>query len=105
MNTAFDRIDILKIQFEDNNTDVHVDCLICRGNVCNKSTLIINYSDLNRLLARLSLMQIEIDFSAFKVSKINRDENIYEFDAQNVLDFIPVVEQFELFGPYRQICA
>lgn len=105
MNTAFDRLDILKIQFEEGSTEVQVECLICKGRVCNKSTLIINYSDLNRLLARLSIMQIEVDFNAFKISRINRDEKLYEFDAQNVLDFIPVVEHFEIYGPYRQICA
>jgi hypothetical protein len=105
MNVLFDRIEIMKIQFEDGKDDVKLTCKVCQGDVCTPSTLIINYTDLNRLLARLSLMQVEIDFSFFEVTRISKNENIYEFDAQNVLEFIPTIEQFEISGPYRQICA
>lgn len=105
MNALFDRIEILKIQFEDNKNDVRLICNVCQGDVCTESTLIINFTDLNRLLARLSVMGVELDFSAFEITHINREEQMYEFDAQNVLEFIPYIEHFELAGPYRQICA
>lgn len=105
MNTLFDRIEILKIQFEDGKNDVKLECNVCQGESCTASTLIINYTDLNRLLSRLSLMNVEVDFGSFEVTRINQNENIYEFDAQNVLEFIPTIEHFEISGPYRQICA
>ena len=105
MNTLFDRIEILKIQFEDGKNDVKLECNVCQGEICTLSTLLINFTDLNRLLSRLALMNVELDFSSFVVTRMNQDENIYEFDAQNVLEFIPAVEHFEISGPYRQICA
>lgn len=105
MNTLFDRIEILKIQFEDNTKDVRLVCNVCQGDSCTESTLLINFTDLNRMLSRLSIMGVELDFSSFEVTAIGRDEKLYEFDAQNVLEFVPSIEHFELQGPYRQICA
>jgi hypothetical protein len=105
MNVLFDRIEILKIQFEEQNTDVRLICRVCQGAVCTESTLIISFTDLNRLLSRLSLMGVELDYSLFEVTWINREEKLYEFDAQNVLAFVPSIDHFEMVGPYRQICA
>ncbi len=105
MSPIFDRIEILKIQFEDNKSDVRLHCNVCQGLSCTESTMIISFTDLNRMLSRLSLMGVELDFSSFEATPISREERLYEFDAQNVLNFIPCLEQFELYGPYRQICA
>lgn len=105
MNAIFDRIEILKIQFEDHNKDVRLACNVYQGETWTESTLLISFTDLNRLLSRLSLMGLEIDFSTIEMVFINREEKMYEFDAQNVLDFIPSIDFFEMHGPYRQICA
>jgi hypothetical protein len=105
MKAVFDRIEILKIQFDDQNKDVRLECKVYQGETWTESTLLISFTDLNRLLSRLSLMGIEIDFSTIEVVFLNSEEKIYEFVAQNVLDFIPSIEFFEMQDPYRQICA
>lgn len=105
MKALFDRIEILKIQFENHDKDVRVVCNICQNNVCTESTLIIGFTDLNRVLSRLSMYGVEIDFSSFEIMRVNHDDFVYEFDAQNTLDFTPTLENFEILKPYRQICA
>ncbi len=105
MKALFDRIEILKIQFENHDKDVRVVCNVCQNNECIESTLIIGFTDLNRVLSRLSMLGVEIDFSSFEITHINREDCVYEFDAQNVLAFTPTLENFEILEPYRQICA
>jgi hypothetical protein len=48
---------------------------------------------------------VEIDFSSFEITRINHEDCVYEFDAQNTLAFAPTLENFEILEPYRQICA
>lgn len=105
MNPLFDRIEILKIQFEDQYKDVRLICNVCQGEICTESTLLISFTDLNRMLSRLSLLGVDLDFSSFEITQLSREERIYEFDAKNVMEFNPTLEHFELLNPYRQICA
>jgi len=105
MKSLFDRIEILKIQFENTDRDVLLHCNVCQGDQCMESTLIITFTDLNRVLAHLSMLGLEIDFSSFEKNSINYDNYIYEFDTHNVFNFTPTLENFEILEPYRQICA
>lgn len=105
MKALFDRIEILKIQFENHDKDVRVFCNVCQNDVCTESTLIISFTDLNRVLSRLAFMGTEIDFSSFEITRINHEDCVYEFNAHNTLDFAPTLENFEIQEPYRQICA
>ncbi len=105
MKALFDRIEILKIQFENHDKDVRIVCNVCQNEVCTESTLIIGFTDLNRVLSRLSMLGVEIDFSSFEITRINQEDCVYEFNAQNTMDFTPTLENFEILEPYRQICA
>jgi hypothetical protein len=105
MKALFDRIEILKIQFENHDKDVRIVCHVCQNNECTESTLIISFTDLNRVLSRLAMLDVDIDFSSFEITRINHEDCVYEFDAQHTMAFTPTLENFEMLEPYRQICA
>jgi hypothetical protein len=105
MNTLFDRIEILNISFENSNQEVRINCNVCQGLECIESTLLINFTDLNRILGRLSTMGVEIDFSAFEVTRVNYEETHYALNTAQMFHEPLAIDNFEMLHPYRQICA
>lgn len=105
MNTLFDRIEILTIAFENSNQEVRITCNVCQGLECIESTLLIDFTDLNRILGRLSTMGIELDFSTFEVTRVNHEETQYTLNTTQVFDAPLSIDNFEMLHPYRQICA
>ena len=106
MITLFDKVEIQKIEFQTSCNEVSVMCIITKGNLIYKNEIILNFSDLNRLINKIQkITKIGDLFSYFKSTKLEDGEDLYYLaNQQNSEIEIPLFEMDE-FKPLRQIRA
>ena len=106
MITLLDKVEIQTIEFQTSYNEVTVTCLVTKGNFKYLNNLILNFSDLNRLIGKIQkTLNINDLFSYFKSTKLDDENDLYYF-KNNILENIelPLLELLE-FQPLRQIRA
>lgn len=106
MISLFDRIIVNRIQFQENDREVLVNCLVYQNNSAFETTLWIGFSDLNRLLAKIA--QLNDDFreeDLFKRIPMGQQGNWYEFDSRRFGSSGFVLEDMSFQENVRQIRA
>ena len=106
MIALFDKVEIQKIEFQTSCNEVSVMCIITKGNLSYTNEVILNFSDLNRLLNKIQkITKIGDLFSYFKSTKLEDGDDLYYLtNQQNTEIEIPLAEM-EDFNPLRQIRA
>ncbi len=106
MIALFDKVEIQKIEFQTSCNEVSVMCIITKGNLSYTNEIILNFSDLNRLLNKIQkITKIGDLFSYFKSTKLEDGDDLYYLtNQQNTEIEIPLAEM-EDFKPLRQIRA
>lgn len=106
MKTLFDKINIESIRFESGDHEVHVNCNITQGSQTFRSELLINHTDLNKLIGRIQQIATETDvMSCFDRIDLQDGHAYYslEFERTGLSDLW--IDGFELNHPLRQIRA
>ena len=106
MIVLFDKVEIQKIEFQTSCNEVSVLCVVTKGNLSYTNEIILNFSDLNRLINKIQkITKIGDLFSYFKSTKLEDGDDLYYLaNQQNAEIEIPLVEM-EDFKPLRQIRA
>jgi hypothetical protein len=106
MRALFDKVEIQKIEFQTSCNEVSVMCVVTKGNLSYTNEIILNFSDLNRLINKIQkITKIGDLFSYFKTTKLEDGEDLYYLtNQQNTEIEIPLAEM-EDFKPLRQIRA
>ena len=106
MKALLDKVEIQKIEFQTSCSEVSVLCVITKGNLSYTNEIILNFSDLNRLINKIQkITKIGDLFSYFKSTKLEDGDDLYYLtNHQNTEIEIPLAEM-EDFKPLRQIRA
>ena len=106
MIALFDKVEIQKIEFQTSCKEVSVMCIVTKGNLSYTNEIILNFSDLNRLINKIQkITKIGDLFSYFKSTKLEDGDDLYYLtNHQNTEIEIPLAEM-EDFNPLRQIRA
>lgn len=106
MISLFDRIQISRIQFQENDAEVLVNCIINQGDDEFETTLWIGFSDLNRLISKLVQLNDNLGYGElFQCIPMGQSGHWYEFDSKRFgLDNL-VLEDLTFQQPIRQIRA
>jgi hypothetical protein len=106
MIALFDKVEIQKIEFQTSCNEVSVLCVVTKGNLSYTNEIILDFSDLNRLINKIQkITKIGDLFSYFKSTKLEDGDDLYYLANQkNEGIEIPLVEM-EDFKPLRQIRA
>lgn len=106
MKTLFDKIEINEIEFQTSHNEVSVKCNITQGNFTYSNEIILNFSDLNRLISKIQKILHRCDLiNCFKSIKLADGEDLYYFkNDENKELTLPLIE-FDDFQPLRQIRA
>jgi hypothetical protein len=106
MITLFDKVEIQKIEFQTSCNEVSVICVVTKGNLSYTNEIILNFSDLNRLINKIQkITKIGDLFSYFKSTKLEDGEDLYYLtNQQNTEIELPLAEMDD-FKPLRQIRA
>ncbi|MBP6458809.1 MAG: hypothetical protein KA264_01820 [Crocinitomicaceae bacterium] len=107
MKNIFKNIKIEKIEFQSNINEVSVICEITKNdNKLIKSELIINFSDLNKLIGKIQELSGNLDIiSFFKKTQLDYDNEIYSFEAKNTNMDKLIIEDIHDIYPIREIRA
>jgi hypothetical protein len=106
MISLFDRIEITRMQFQENDSEVLVNCSIVQQGIEFESTLWISFSDLNRLLAKMN--QLEFDTAEkdlFVRIPMGQNGNWFEFESKRFGAQSFVLENVSFQENIRQIRA
>jgi len=106
MITLLDKVEIKKIEFQTSCNEVSVICIITKGTLSYTNEIILNFTDLNKLINKIQKITKLADvFSYFKSTKLEDGEDLYYLTSyqNNEIEF-PLVEM-EDFNPLRQIRA
>ena len=105
MVSIFEKIEISRIQFQEGDREVVVNCKITQNGESTETTLWITFSDLNRILSRIECLNSDTDSSLFKTIYMGNNEMFYECDSKNFgLDSF-MLEELYFQQPIRQIRA
>lgn len=105
MKAIFDKLEITRIQFQDGDHEVEVNCKVTQGQNTVVTTLWITFSDLNRILSRLSNYNIASDSSLFTTVYMGNNEMLYECDSRKFGYDSFLLEDPYFQQPIRQIRA
>lgn len=105
MRTVFEKLNINYILIEEGQNDIIVDALIEQNNEMINTQLVINSTDLNRLLLKLSAIGIEVslsdDFSCYETE----NGNLYTMDFAKLGLTDVTLDHFEPLHRVQQIRA
>lgn len=104
MVALFEKLEIQRIQFQQGDHEVVVNCKITQNQEVIETVLWITFSDLNRILSRLNNAGVEIDSTRFTIIEMGA-ETLYECDSRSFgLDSF-ILEELSFHNPIRQIRA
>lgn len=85
MKTLLRKINIEKIEFQSNVNEVSIKCSIKINELSYQNELIINYSQLNKLLGKIQqVTQIMDIYSFFKETIINDHSTLYTMEGADI---------------------
>jgi hypothetical protein len=106
MRTLFDKVEIQKIEFQTSCNEVSVICVVTKGNLSYTNEIILNFSDLNRLINKIQkITKIGDLFSYFKSTKLEDGDDLYYLTNQQNTEIELPLAEMEDFKPLRQIRA
>ena len=106
MIALFDKVEIQKIEFQTSCNEVSVLCVITKGNLSYTNEIILNFSDLNRLINKIQkITKIGDLFSYFKSTKLEDGVDLYYLANQKDKEIEIPLDEMEDFKPLRQIRA
>ena len=106
MITLFDKVEIQTIEFQTSYNEVSVKCIVTQGNLKYTNELILNFSDLNRLIGKIQkITKINDVFSYFKSTKLADGDDLYYLNNTEYQEFELPLFEMEEFHPLRQIRA
>lgn len=106
MIVLFDKVEIQKIEFQTSCNEVSVLCVITKGNLSYTNEIILNFSDLNRLINKIQKITKIVDlFSYFKSTKLEDGVDLYYLANQKDKEIEIPLDEMEDFKPLRQIRA
>ena len=106
MIALFDKVEIQKIEFQTSCNEVSVLCVVTKGNLSYTNEIILNFSDLNRLINKIQkITKIGDLFSYFKSTKLEDGEDLYYLSRQQNTEIEIPLAEMEDFKPLRQIRA
>lgn len=106
MITLFDKVEIKTIEFQSSINEVSVKCVVSQGNFKYVNELILNFSDLNKLVGKIQrITKIGDFFSLFKSTKLHDGDDLYYLSNETAYEIELPLFEFEEFQPLRQIRA
>jgi len=106
MITLFDKVEIQKIEFQTSCNEVSVIGIVTKGNLSYSNEIILNFSDLNRLINKIQkITKIGDLFSYFKSTKLEDGVDLYYLANQKDKEIEIPLDEMEDFKPLRQIRA
>lgn len=85
MKTLFKKIRIEKIEFQSNINEVTINCTVQINELSYQNELIINYSQLNKLLGKIQEATQIFDISSFfRETKINEHATYYTLEREDL---------------------
>ena len=93
MRAIFDKINIESIEFESGSLEVHVNCKISQGNQTFRSELLVDHTDLNKLMGRIQQLSEQTDVMYYSL----------EFQKTDLADLW--IDNVEFGNAFRQIRA
>lgn len=97
MKTLLKKIMIEKIEFQSNVNEVTIKCTIKLNGLSYQNELVINFSQLNKLVGKIQQITQFIDIYAyFKETKINENATLYTMEGAEIeldsIEFEDIVE-------------
>ncbi len=106
MRNLIKNLKIEKIEFQSNINEVSVLCESNQDGTDYRSELIINFSDLNRLISKIQKIMENIEiFSLFKKTALDNGEEIYCLETKNSDFKTLILDEIYDINPIRQIRA
>ncbi|MFN5443541.1 MAG: hypothetical protein ACK48V_04860 [Crocinitomicaceae bacterium] len=98
MKTLLKKIMIEKIEFQSNVNEVTIKCIIKVNELSYHNELVINFSQLNKLVGKIQQLSQFIDiYSFFKETKINEIATLYTLEGTAIeLDAYEFEEVIEI---------
>ena len=85
MKALLKKIMIEKIEFRSNVNEVTINCSVKINDLSYDNELVINFSQLNKLVGKIQQVTQFIDiYSFFKVTKINDYYSLYTLEGQEI---------------------
>jgi hypothetical protein len=85
MKALLKKIMIEKIEFQSNVNEVTINCSVKINDLSYDNELVINFSQLNKLVGKIQQVTQFIDiYSFFKVTKINDYSSLYTLEGQEI---------------------
>jgi hypothetical protein len=85
MKTLLKKIMIEKIEFQSNVNEVTLKCTIKINELSFQNELVINFSQLNKLVGKIQQITQNIDvYSYFKETKINENATLYTMEGREI---------------------
>lgn len=106
MKTLLRKINIEKIEFQSNVNEVSIQCSININELSYQNELIINYSQLNKLLGKIQQVTQWIDiYSFFRETKINDNSTLYTMEGAEIELDSTDFEEIVSFSSAKKISA
>lgn len=106
MRAIFDKINIESIQFESGSREVHVNCKISQGNLTFRSELLVDHTDLNKLMGRIQQLSEQTDLmNCFDRFDMQDGQEYYSLELQKTGLGDLWIDNVEFENALRQIRA
>jgi hypothetical protein len=104
--TLFENVEIKRIQFEEGDTNALLSCILQQGSSEVETTIVVDFSDLNRLLAKLQDKNDSFDYSTlFDVFSSENEKQVFESNASVIEQYNFTLDEIAFHHPVRQIRA
>jgi hypothetical protein len=106
MRKLFDKIAIEKIEFQSDINEVSVVCEITQGTQQFNTELLLNFTELNRLIGRIQEVTDNLSFSElFQIQQLDEDKKLYTFRRNDYEMEKIIIDNFDFDNSIRQIRA
>ena len=106
MKTLLKKISIEKIEFQSNVNEVTIKYGVTIHELSYQNELIINYSQLNKLVGKIQQVTQFIDlYSFFRETKINESATLYTFEGSEIELESDDFEEIISIKNAKKICA
>gem|GEM_PF-2300078 len=104
--TLFENVEIKRIQFEEGDNNALLSCILKQGSSEVETTIVVDFSDLNRLLAKLQDKNDSFDYSTlFDVFSSGEKKQVYESNPSVIEQYNFTLDEIAFHHPVRQIRA
>ena len=106
MRKLFDKIAVEKIEFQSDINEVSVVCEITQGSQLFNTELLLNFTELNRLIGRIQEVTDNFSFSdLFQIQQLDEEKKLYTFRRNDYAMEKIIIDDFDFDASIRQIRA